>query len=78
MAPNVAWPAGPNVARSVGGPKVGWSEGGPKGGWSEGGLKGGWSVGVRTEGRKTWTASGMYDDRGRLVARAQHLWIAFA
>lgn len=33
---------------------------------------------VRTEGRKTWTASGMYDDRGRLVARAQHLWIAFA
>lgn len=33
---------------------------------------------VRTEGRKTWTASGMYDERGRLVARAQHLWIAFA
>ncbi len=33
---------------------------------------------VRTEGRKTWTASGMYDDSGRLVARAQHLWIAFA
>lgn len=33
---------------------------------------------VRTEGRKTWTASGMYDDAGRLVARAQHLWIAFA
>ncbi len=33
---------------------------------------------VRTEGRKTWTASGLYDDRGRLVARAQHLWIAFS
>lgn len=33
---------------------------------------------VRTEGRKTWTVSGMYDDAGRLVARAQHLWIAFA
>ena len=26
---------------------------------------------VRTEGRKTWTTSGMYDDAGRLVARAQ-------
>ena len=33
---------------------------------------------VRTEGRKTWTVSGMYDEAGRLVARAQHLWIAFA
>lgn len=33
---------------------------------------------VRTEGRKTWTVSGMYDEEGTLVARAQHLWIAFA
>jgi hypothetical protein len=33
---------------------------------------------VRTEGRKTWTVSGMYDEAGALVARAQHLWIAFA
>ncbi len=34
-------------------------------------------VGVtrRVEGRKTWTASAMYDD-GRLVAQARHLWIA--
>jgi hypothetical protein len=33
---------------------------------------------VRSEGRKTWTVSGMYDAAGALVARAQHLWIAFA
>lgn len=32
-------------------------------------------VRVRTEGRKTWTASAMYAD-GELVAQAQHLWIA--
>ena len=31
---------------------------------------------VRSEGRKTWTASAMYDDRRPLVAQAQHLWIA--
>ncbi|QIK67821.1 hypothetical protein G7072_17035 [Nocardioides sp. HDW12B] len=31
---------------------------------------------VRTEGRKTWTTTGMYDDAGRLVARAQQLWVA--
>lgn len=34
---------------------------------------------VRVEGRKTWTASALYDSRfekGRLVARARHLWIA--
>jgi hypothetical protein len=33
---------------------------------------------VRTEGRKTWTVSGMYDAAGVLAARAAHLWIAFA
>jgi acyl-coenzyme A thioesterase PaaI-like protein len=27
------------------------------------------------EGRKTWTASSMFDPDGRLVARAEHLWI---
>ena len=34
---------------------------------------------LRVEGRKTWTASALYDGRyddGRLVARAQHLWVA--
>jgi hypothetical protein len=31
---------------------------------------------VRIEGRKTWTASALYDDSGLLVAQAQHLWIA--
>lgn len=30
---------------------------------------------LRTEGRKTWTASAMYD-AGVLVGRAEHLWIA--
>ena len=29
-----------------------------------------------TEGRKTWTASALYDSDGELVAQAQHLWIA--
>lgn len=31
---------------------------------------------VRIEGRKTWTASALYDAEGLLVAQAQHLWIA--
>lgn len=31
---------------------------------------------VREEGRKTWTASGLYDEAGQLLAQAQHLWIA--
>jgi hypothetical protein len=31
---------------------------------------------VHTEGRKTWTASALYDGSGTLVAQAQHLWIA--
>lgn len=31
---------------------------------------------VRTEGRKTWTASALYDGQGLLVGKAQHLWIA--
>lgn len=29
-----------------------------------------------TEGRKTWTASTLYDADGRVVARADHLWVA--
>lgn len=29
-----------------------------------------------TEGRKTFTASTLYDSDGRIVARAQHVWIA--
>ena len=35
-------------------------------------------VGVTTsiEGRKTWTASAMYDEHGALLAQARHLWIA--
>jgi hypothetical protein len=33
---------------------------------------------LRTEGRKTWTASALYDADGTLVAQAQHLWIAIA
>jgi hypothetical protein len=32
----------------------------------------------RTEGRKTWTASAMFDAAGALVAQAEHLWIAVA
>lgn len=31
---------------------------------------------VRSEHRKTWTASALYDGAGRLVGQAQHLWIA--
>jgi hypothetical protein len=31
---------------------------------------------VRIEGRKTWTASALYDEESTLVAQAQHLWIA--
>ena len=31
---------------------------------------------VRAEGRKTWTASALYDRDGELVAQAHHLWIA--
>jgi hypothetical protein len=31
---------------------------------------------VRSEGRKTWTASTMFDTDGQVVARAEHLWIA--
>ncbi len=35
-------------------------------------------VGTTTsiEGRKTWTASALYDGAGTLLARARHLWIA--
>lgn len=29
-----------------------------------------------TEGRKTWTASTLYDADGRVVARADHTWVA--
>ena len=28
------------------------------------------------EGRKTWTASTLYDADGRVVGTAEHLWIA--
>ena len=28
------------------------------------------------DGRKTWTASTLYDSDGRVVARAEHLWVA--
>jgi hypothetical protein len=31
---------------------------------------------VRSEGRKTWTASTMFDTDGQVVAQAEHLWIA--
>jgi hypothetical protein len=31
---------------------------------------------VRTEGRKTWTASTMFDTDGQVVAQAEQLWIA--
>jgi hypothetical protein len=31
---------------------------------------------VRVEGRKTWTASALYDEAGSLLAQARHLWIA--
>jgi hypothetical protein len=30
----------------------------------------------RSEGRKTFTASTLYDSDGRIVARARHVWIA--
>jgi hypothetical protein len=30
----------------------------------------------RIEGRKTWTASAMFDPAGRLVAQAEHVWVA--
>jgi hypothetical protein len=33
-------------------------------------------VELATEGRKTWTASTVYDSDGRIVARARHTWIA--
>ena len=33
-------------------------------------------LGRRTEGRKTFTASALYDADGRLLGRAEHLWIA--
>jgi hypothetical protein len=29
-----------------------------------------------SEGRKTFTASTLYDSDGRIVARAQHVWIS--
>lgn len=33
-------------------------------------------LGRRTEGRKTFTASALYDSDGRLLGSAEHLWIA--
>ncbi|KQW42591.1 hypothetical protein ASC77_23250 [Nocardioides sp. Root1257] len=33
-------------------------------------------LGRRTEGRKTFTAAALYDGSGRLLGRAEHLWIA--
>ncbi|GAA1796178.1 hypothetical protein GCM10009795_047020 [Nocardioides hankookensis] len=33
-------------------------------------------LGRRTEGRKTFTASALYDPDGRLLGRAEHLWVA--
>jgi hypothetical protein len=33
-------------------------------------------MGLRSEGRKTFTASTLYDSDGRVVARAEHLWVA--
>jgi len=33
-------------------------------------------MGRGSEGRKTWTSSTMYDSDGRVVATAEHLWIA--
>ena len=29
-----------------------------------------------SEGRKTWTAATLYDSGGRVVARAEHTWVA--
>jgi hypothetical protein len=31
---------------------------------------------LRTEGRKTWTASALFDEDGSALARAEHVWIA--
>jgi hypothetical protein len=33
-------------------------------------------LGRRTEGRKTFTAAALYDSTGRLLGRAEHLWLA--
>jgi hypothetical protein len=33
-------------------------------------------MGREQEGRKTWTSSTMYDADGRVVASAEHLWVA--
>jgi hypothetical protein len=33
-------------------------------------------LGRAHEGRKTWTSSTMYDGAGRVVASAEHLWVA--
>ena len=33
-------------------------------------------LGRRTEGRKTFTAAALYDADGRLLGRAEHLWLA--
>lgn len=33
-------------------------------------------LGRRTEGRKTFTAAALYDPDGRLLGRAEHLWLA--
>jgi hypothetical protein len=33
-------------------------------------------LGRRTEGRKTFTASALYDSDGRLLGRAEHLWLS--
>jgi hypothetical protein len=33
-------------------------------------------MGRGREGRKTWTSSTMYDSGGRVVASAEHLWVA--
>jgi hypothetical protein len=33
-------------------------------------------LGRRTEGRKTFTAAALYDSHGRLLGRAEHLWLA--
>jgi hypothetical protein len=33
-------------------------------------------LGRRTDGRKTFTASALYDSDGRLLGRAEHLWLA--
>ena len=35
-------------------------------------------LGRRTEGRKTFTASALHDRDGRLIGRAEHLWLSIA